>query len=513
MLAYAPSADAPAMFLVQPIKNRSKLMGHIAIQLPNEKINRILQENSGLGETGETYVVGKDFLMRSDSRFLKKGEQSTLRQKVETPGVTKAFDGHNEISNFPNYRGVEVYSAYGKMGFHDKFGTDWDWAFMSEINVEEVERPIKFLLAWIITFAAILLIISLTVAIWFAKQISNPLLKVITSAQKISDGDLEKTNTTINSDDELASLANSFILMQNNLYAKQEILQSIASGNGDLTINVPLASQNDTLGKVIEEVLNSINELILEIKNSTNKVTSVAINVQASSQSLNEDSANQASILEEIHSSVIEIENTAKDNATASSNAKTFSQMASEAAEKGTLSMKEVNDIMTIISKNANEISKVTKTIDDIAFQINLLSLNAAVEAARAGEHGKGFAVVAEEVRSLANRSAKSASETSELISTATNNIRLGDEKVEKTMEKLTNISTVVNKINDIIDKMADSNESQAAGLSEIGIALDQIDHLTQENAKNAASNAEISTTLQENASELFNRISRFKLK
>ena len=174
--------------------------------------------------------------------------------------------------------------------------------------------------------------------------------------------------------------------------------------------------------------------------------------------------------------------------------------------------MTDVIAAMNTINKSSEEIKKIVKTIDDIAFQINLLALNANVEAARAGKYGKGFAVVAEEVRSLAARSANSAKDTSGMVETAIKNIESGNKLVEETAKQLANIVTGATKVVSLVEEISMASKEQSEGMQQINTGLLQIDQVTQSNTANAEECASASEELSSQALQLKGVVSKFKL-
>ena len=171
--------------------------------------------------------------------------------------------------------------------------------------------------------------------------------------------------------------------------------------------------------------------------------------------------------------------------------------------------MKEMMQSMTEIKNSSGELSKIIKVIDDIAFQTNLLSLNAAVEAARAGEAGAGFAVVAEEVRNLAQRSAKAAQDTTDIIEKNVKMSAAGVTVAQKVQEALQEINTQSNELNKLIDQINSASREQTQGISQINQAVSQMEQVTQQNAANAEETASSSEEMSAQAESLNEIVSR----
>jgi len=220
------------------------------------------------------------------------------------------------------------------------------------------------------------------------------------------------------------------------------------------------------------------------------QVTSAAGQVSAASQTLAEGSSEQAASLEETSSSLEEMASMTKRNADSAHHAKDISNKTRAAADTAAADMEQMKRAMDAIKASSNDISKIIKTIDEIAFQTNILALNAAVEAARAGSAGAGFAVVADEVRNLARRSADSARETASKIADAIQKSEDGVAISTKVAASLTEIVTKAREMDSLVAEIATASEEQSQGVGQINTAITQMDQVTQGNASSAEETA-----------------------
>lgn len=219
-------------------------------------------------------------------------------------------------------------------------------------------------------------------------------------------------------------------------------------------------------------------------------VNVVASQMSSASQTLAEGASEQAASLEETSSSLEELSSTTRVNAESAQSAKDLAAQARRATDNGVADMQVMNEAMTAIQASSNDIAKIIKTIDEIAFQTNILALNAAVEAARAGEAGLGFAVVADAVRSLAGRSAQAAGETAAKIETAINQTALGVEINRKVSAGLIEIAGKARQMDELVVQVASASRDQTQGITQINLAVNQMDKVTQGNAASAEETA-----------------------
>ncbi len=283
---------------------------------------------------------------------------------------------------------------------------------------------------------------------------------------------------------------------------------------GDLTVSMKGEYKGDhaKMKNAMNMTTDSLNDILSQVSVGIDQVASGSQQVSESSQSLSQGATEQASSLEETSASIQEINSQTKQNAENASQASQLGSDARNIADSGNEKMKLMLEAISGINDSSDQISKIIKVIDEIAFQTNLLALNAAVEAARAGVHGKGFAVVAEEVRNLAQRSAKAAKETTELIEDSVKRVENGTTIATETAKALDEIVGGISKVTDLVNEIASASTEQSQGIEQINEALGQIDQVTQSNTANAEESASASEELSGQAEQLKQMISKFQL-
>ncbi len=241
---------------------------------------------------------------------------------------------------------------------------------------------------------------------------------------------------------------------------------------------------------VTENIKQSIKSVLENLSEASGNLNSLSKNLTTTSRRLAEGSSEQASSIQETSSTLEESSSMVHQTTQNTKEADILAKRTKEAADKGDFEMQTMLESMKELKNSSGEISKIIKVIDEIAFQTNILSLNAAVEAARAGDAGKGFAVVAEEVRNLAQRSAQAAKDTANIIES---NINLSEKCLgitEKVSDSLTEINSESNKVSELLGEISTASQEQEIGIGQINKAISQMEHVLQANAATAQESA-----------------------
>ena len=291
------------------------------------------------------------------------------------------------------------------------------------------------------------------------------------------------------------------------------VIVADAVASGDLTASIGHTSKDETgmLLESLKKMRDSLTRIVSEVRVGTDTINTASTEIARGNLDLSSRTEQQAGSLEETAAALEELTSTVKQNAEHTGNAKQLAASASSVAKAGGTVVSQVVETMESINSSSKKIVDIISVIDGIAFQTNILALNAAVEAARAGEQGRGFAVVASEVRSLAQRSASAAKEIKTLINDSVSKVDDGSKLVEQAGITMAEVVSSVQKVTAVVDEISAASSEQSNGIEQINQAIIQMDQTTQQNAALVEQAAAAAQSMQDQADRLSKTVSIFK--
>lgn len=398
-----------------------------------------------------------------------------------------------------------------------------DGLIFAGISIEEAEQETARIITYAIVISvAVIIVCIIFLTVYLKARVSGPLGKITQAAIHLENGELGLSNGAeiqigVRSNDEIGLLGETFENTIHNLRSYigeiSHILGSIAKG--DLTQDTQQDYTGDfqTIKKSLDSILGALNQTMGQITASANHVSEGSDQVSASAQSLAQGATEQASAVTEISTTISDISEGARQTSDAAAEVGSFVNQAGAQLGISIESVGELSKSMARISEDSKQISTIISTIENIAFQINILSLNAAVEAARAGTAGKGFAVVADEISSLASKSDEAAKATKNLIESSAATIAEGSKVMNRVSEALERTGQLAGNVTTKMEQVVEAVEKQTVAMEQVATGVEQISAVVENNSATSQECAAASEELSGQSGLLKELISTFKIR
>lgn len=453
-------------------------------------------------ETMHTSDATEFYLMTSDGRLLAAMNGSLSAEQV---------------AGYMNINDVRTITENGKgriVTASQIIGTDW--TAVVTCDASEFLGNASLAIIIMIATTAISFVVGALVISKFVKRIIVPLNDINNKILDMADGKLSGDAVEVHTGDELETLADAVNRMAayTNTIIKDIETVSEKLAAEDLTIE-PAADYIGDYAPIKEAlygIINSTSDVIRQIESSSRLVSDGSNKMSDNSTTLSQAATEQAATVEELNASIIEISSNITANADSAGKAKVLADDCMKIVDEGNVKMKDMLSAMEEINETSSQIANIIKTIEDISFQTNILSLNASIEAARAGEAGKGFAVVAGEVGQLAGKTAEAAKNTTALIKTSLAAVENGTVMANETAKMLNKIVGETDDTAKVIDQIAAASQEQADSVKQILVGMDQISTSVQMTSGSSAECAASAEELSGQAGVLLDLVQRFKV-
>lgn len=493
-----------------PVKENQETVFYVVGVYKYDALNDVIS-SINLGKHGTAYMVNREGLVTGHPDQSLVLSESTLAQ---------LNDGNEESLShiMSGETGSEEYSIGNEnmlVAFSPIRGTQW--FLVIQIPKSDYDHLINAAMMVAILSTLAVLIISILVVLRLSRSISRPVKSVTNRMVALSDGDLHTEVTHVNSRDELELMTQTLdaTVESVNRYISdiQQVLTQIADGNLKVSAQVDYKGDFALIRTSLHTITQSMNETIKGFRSAATRLAAMSEELNGQSGQLHQASLEQNQSTEALIHEVSHVKERLSGVTESSSQTRAKTEEIAQCIQEANSRMSSLTNAMDDISSNAQEITKIAKAIEDIAFQTNILAINASIEAARAGEAGKGFAVVANEVKQLAAKSAEAAQNATEMVTSTKVIIQTGVELTADTAGSFSAISSVSDQISAISDTLVTAVNSQQNALSLMDERIEAISEIADRNLQNAGGMEQASGSLAKEAENLQAQVEKFILK
>ena len=496
----------------------TRVVGVVYMVPPTTFLNDIMDTIRVSVNSGAFVINREGTTIAHEDASVVASEFNVIQQAQNDPSLVSlaelerdAVEGNSGFGSY-TYQGIRRFLSYAPIR-----GTA-GWSIAINARTSDFMRSVTVSIITIVILTVVASLLAMLLAWRFARSIGNPLTACAQRLQRLSEGDLHSPVPDIHTDDEVELLVRTASTLQSNtrdiIADIGHMMEQMSAGNFAVRSSNRSAYQGDyqQILESMDSLLQNVSRTMSRINGAAQQVDNSSDQVAQSASALSDGAVHQASSIEELAASINEISGYVRETDRITTEAKRRMAETNAMTLRCNEQMQEMLLAMHDISRASEEIGKIIKAIEDIAFQTNILALNAAVEAARAGASGKGFAVVADEVRNLAAKSAEASQSTATLIDTAAAAVQRGVDLANSTASQLQKVSDASQDIDRMVGRIADSAGNQAQSIEQVTVGIDQISSVIQNNSATAEQSAAASQELAGQATFLKQQISQFRL-
>jgi len=497
---YAPSYDAPASFIATAIfSENGQREGVLVFQMPIDRLNEVMGSTNGLGETGESYAVGRDGFMRTDARLSEHSD--ILTTSVGQAFTREAFAQEDGLFDAVDHRGESVISAFSRVNFNGV-----EWAVIVTKTQNEAMQASRDLTLQIIILSVLVTAIIGIIGFYISGRASKPITRITEATKAISEGDLTRKVPHQDLHDEIGALARTLEVFKAGALEKLELEKQQAEAEARA-----VQERHEDRLKMATHFEDAVGSIVMSVSGASTELTEAAESLSVRSEETSAQATSVAAASEQTTTNVTTVATAAEEMSTS---IQEIGRQLGSSSEKAAAAEKEASETVIKVmdlSKAAQKIGDVVSIIQDIAEQTNLLALNATIEAARAGSAGKGFAVVASEVKTLAEQTARATTEISDQVSAI-------QDATSVSADAITSVSTSIVELNEISSSIASAVSQQSSATQEIAHNVQEVAEGTREVSSNisgvtmaASESSESSSKVLTSAKELSNQSVRLQ--